>query len=115
MREVISPLLVNEIVTSGTTNVKREEKIITDTIPATVSAKARRARGKDPITTAEVAAIIGPINGATIMAPITVAVELERTPYVAMTVANKSNVKKFVRRRAVWGPSMKSLSSKVGR
>ena len=49
-------------------------------IPATVSAKARRARGKDPITTAEVVAIIGPIKGATIMAPITVAVELERTP-----------------------------------
>ncbi len=80
MREAISQLLVNEMVTPGTTHDKREEKIITDTIPAPVSAQARRVRGKEPITTAEVVAIIGPISGATIMAPITVAVELERTP-----------------------------------
>src|SRR6266700_7382076 len=32
-----------------------------------------------------------------------------------MMVANKSNVKKFVKRRAVWGPSIKSLSSNVDR
>jgi hypothetical protein len=32
-----------------------------------------------------------------------------------MTVANKSKAKKFVRRRAVCGPSRKSLSSKAGR
>ena len=80
MREVISPLFVNEMVKLGMINDNRKEKIITAMMPATVSAKARRARGKDPITTAEVVAIIGPINGATIMAPITVAVELERTP-----------------------------------
>lgn len=56
---------------------RRDGEAGRETIPATVSAKAR---GKEPITTAEVVAIIGPINGATIMAPITVAVELERTP-----------------------------------
>ena len=80
MREVISPLLVNEIVTSGTTHDNRKDATITVTIPATTSAIARRARGVEPIMTAAVVAMIGPINGATIMAPMTVAVEFERTP-----------------------------------
>ena len=38
MREAISPLLVNEIVTSGTTQDNRKDATITVTIPAATSA-----------------------------------------------------------------------------
>ena len=61
--------------------------------------------------TPAVVAMIGPINGATIMAPMTVAVESDSTPYVAITVANSNSAKKFVIRRFVDGPSMNIFSS----
>ena len=80
MRDAISGLLVNEIVTSGTIHDRRKEALMTATIPASVSPKACSARREDPITTAAVVAMIGPINGATIIAPMTVAVDPESTP-----------------------------------
>ncbi len=49
-------------------------------MPATVSPKAFRVRWEEPITTAAVVAMMGAIKGATIIAPITVAVEFDSTP-----------------------------------
>ena len=53
---------------------------------------------------------IGVISGATIIAPITVAVESVTTPAVAITAANSSNAQNRLSLRARSGPSNRSAS-----
>ncbi len=65
------------------------------------------------MTIAAAVAMIGPIRGATIIAPITVAVESESIPKAAMTVANNSSTKMLVNRYAVLGPWKNILVSKA--
>ena len=64
----------------------------TVTTPATTSPSDRIARSTWPVTSAAATAMIGVIRGATIIAPITVAVESPITPAVAMIVDRTSSI-----------------------
>ncbi len=80
IREAISLFCWNEIKTSGTIITRSMAKSMTTATPIATRTSDHNARLAEPITTAAAVAIIGPINGATIMAPITVAVDSESTP-----------------------------------
>ena len=87
---------------------------ITVTTPAATSPSERTARSTWPVTSAAAAAMIGVISGATIIAPMTVAVESPMTPAVAMIVDRTSsmpNCSRYGRRRS---PSKNSLPSNHG-
>lgn len=62
--------------------------------PATTIAKERAIRSASPVTTASAVATIGVMRGATIIAPMTVAVESVTTPPVAMTTLRTSRIPK---------------------
>jgi hypothetical protein len=64
---------------------------------------------------AAVVARIGLINGAMIMAPMTVAVESLRTPKVAMTVERNNKTTKRTRYACLCAPSKNSFFSSSGR
>ena len=53
---------------------------------------------------------MGIISGATIIAPITVAVESATTPALAMTAARVNRIQNLLTRRDASGPSKKTAS-----
>jgi hypothetical protein len=67
--------------------VIRAARRMTNTVLTVTIINDRPARCVSPRTIARVVAIIGVINGAIIIAPITVAVDPAMTPYVEMMVA----------------------------
>jgi len=74
------------------------------------SSRQRRRLAPSVSTTARTMPRIGVIRGATIMAPITVAVESLTTPADAITADSGSRSQKRLRRRLRAGPSKKSWS-----
>ena len=79
-------LLCAKSTTSGITQASATAKPTTPTTDTTRSMTDWRSRAGDATTSAKASPIIGVAKGATIMAPITVAVESVTTPPVAITV-----------------------------
>lgn len=97
--------------TSLGTNQASTSPIATTTTAAVVTMATDRSRfARSPSTDASIVPWMGIISGATIMAPITVAVESERMPVLAMTAANVNKIQNRVRRRGASGPSKQTAS-----
>ena len=80
----------------------------TSAAPATTSSRETTRLRRSPITTLSTVPRIGVISGATIIAPMTVAVESATTPAEAMTAARVSRIQYRVSFRARSGPSKSS-------
>jgi hypothetical protein len=73
----------------------------------------RSRLGRSPRVTASIVPWMGTISGATIIAPMTVAVESPTTPAAAMTEASVTTIQNRDRRRGASGPSKKTVSRTV--
>ena len=73
--------------------------------PATTSPRHRSRLARLPMTTASMVPWIGIISGATIMAPMTVAVESATTPAEAMMEARTRRIQNRLNRWRTSGPS----------
>ncbi len=78
--------------------------------PASTSRIERIRLARSPSTTPSIVPRIGIISGATIIAPITVAVESATTPAEAMTEARASRIQNRLNLRLASGPSKKTES-----
>src|SRR4051794_11022147 len=78
--------------------------------PVRTRTRDRRALRRSARTIANAVPRMGVISGATIMAPMTVAVELDVIPAVAITAASGSKVQNLVIFRRDCSPSKKSAS-----
>jgi len=79
-QDVICGFCVRDISWAGTTAVRTIASPITPSTPRTTRAREHSARLEVPIDTAAAVTMIGVIRGATIIAPMTVAVESVITP-----------------------------------
>ena len=87
-------LFDDSVTTSGLMRPMRKAVPMATTTPAATSRSERRRCPTSPVTTERADAMIGVIRGATIIAPMTTAVESVSTPPVAMTTANRSSAQK---------------------
>ena len=69
---------MKEMTACGTTSARTAERRTTAAAPTATRRSAWNSRVSEPSASAAAAAMIGPISGATIMAPMTVAVEADR-------------------------------------
>ena len=83
---------------------------MTTSAPPRTSRTLRTTCSRSARTTASAVPRIGVISGATIIAPMTVAVESAITPAVAMTAASRRRIQNFEDIRPRRGPSMYRVS-----
>ena len=109
MRPATCELVVESIGTAARWPNSQARKI-TAAAPARTMPTERSRLGLSARTMARTMPRIGVISGATIMAPMTVAVESLITPAVAITADSRSSIQKRVYFRLARGPSKKSWS-----
>jgi hypothetical protein len=95
---------------NGTNRPSSQPSTTTAAAPATSSSRHRRRFPASASTTAGTIPRIGVISGATIIAPITVAVESLTTPADAITAASTSSSQYRLTRRLRSAPSKKTWS-----
>ena len=99
---------VSDTISTGINCPISQATAITATEPVATRARERTRFRRSPITTESTVPRIGVISGATIIAPITVAVESEMIPAVAMIAESTSSTQKRLSFRPASGPENSS-------
>jgi hypothetical protein len=103
-------LLVSAVTPTAVSFPNRKASPTTSSAPPTTSATERARFCVSPMVTESTVPRIGVMSGATIIAPITVAVESPTIPAAAMTAESASSVQKRLSLRPASGPSKNSCS-----